>query len=157
MKICKVIWIFTNYLWETGSWKMGVSFFCWVYITMEIIASQYQAAIANVTMSLPVKFQSHSIHSISMGAAAEVKGALPRQPKTCLLQHLACFVKAQQSFIKLLRAHNTVVTVSTARIPGHPSVSCSFHTNIQTFLFVMMFISFHDGLSSIIVSYTIIR
>ena len=27
MKICEVIWIFTNYLWKTGSWKRDVSFF----------------------------------------------------------------------------------------------------------------------------------
>ena len=27
MKICEVIWIFTNYLWKTGSWKREVYFF----------------------------------------------------------------------------------------------------------------------------------
>ena len=32
MKICEVIWIFTNYLWKTGFWKRDISFFSWVYV-----------------------------------------------------------------------------------------------------------------------------
>jgi hypothetical protein len=35
MKICEVIWIFTNYLWKTGSWKREVSFFA-EFITISI-------------------------------------------------------------------------------------------------------------------------
>ena len=30
MKICVIIWVFTNYLWKTGSWKRDIYFFCWV-------------------------------------------------------------------------------------------------------------------------------
>ena len=48
------------------------------YINMEVIASQYQAAIASVSMSLPVKL-----------------------PGLKVLQHLGCFSKEQQSLITL--------------------------------------------------------
>ena len=55
--------------------------------------------------------------------AAAGRGLLHRQLNTCLLQHLPCFSKEQQSFITLLRVHVSTETDSTTQMPSHPIFS----------------------------------
>ena len=57
MKICEVIWIFTNYLWKTGSWKREVSFFAEFTLNrVFILFSQVLVCICNL---LPLSCSNH--------------------------------------------------------------------------------------------------